>query len=126
MIDEHGNPIGEEYTLALAVEFFLKHCNRRGAVCKNLSTTRAIDDIAAKHGCPVYAAPVGEINVALKMVETNAIIGGEGNGGIMLPDVHIGILHCHFMPLICWVGILSWLLRLPFSILQLRRPRFQY
>ena len=65
-------------------------CNQRGVVVKNLSTSRAVDDAAAKYGCSVVAAAVGEINVANRMVELNAVIGGEGNGGVMLPEIHIG------------------------------------
>jgi len=90
LIDETGKPLGEEYTLALAVEFVLGHCGKRGPVCRNLSSSRANDDIAAKYGCPTYAVPVGEINVANRMVATKAVIGGEGNGGVMLPEIHIG------------------------------------
>eukprot|EP01113_Clastostelium_recurvatum_P012398 TRINITY_DN1643_c0_g1_i1.p1 TRINITY_DN1643_c0_g1~~TRINITY_DN1643_c0_g1_i1.p1 ORF type:complete len:461 (+),score=70.14 TRINITY_DN1643_c0_g1_i1:56-1438(+) len=90
LINEHGEPLGEEYTLAIVVDFLLKHVGKRGPVCKNLSTSRAIDDIARSYGCPVFNTPVGEIHVAKKMVEVNAIIGGEGNGGVMLPDIHIG------------------------------------
>jgi phosphomannomutase len=90
LIDELGSPLGEEYTLAIAVDFILGHVGRRGPVVKNLSTSRVIDDIAAKYGCEVTATPVGEIHVANQMVALNAVIGGEGNGGVMLPDVHIG------------------------------------
>jgi len=90
VIDETGNPLGEEYTLALAVEFILGKCNLRGPVCKNLSTTIAVDDIAAKYNCPLIATAVGEINVAKVMKERGSVIGGEGNGGVMLPDIHIG------------------------------------
>mmetsp|Transcript_29171 Transcript_29171/g.32394 ORF Transcript_29171/g.32394 Transcript_29171/m.32394 type:complete len:458 (+) Transcript_29171:165-1538(+) len=87
-IDEKGVPIGEEYTLAMAVKFFLAH--KKGAVCKNLSSSRAVDDIAKEYGCETFATPVGEIHVAKKMQEIKAVIGGEGNGGVMLPDLHIG------------------------------------
>lgn len=90
LLDERGVPVGEEYTLALAAKFWLGPCAVRGPVCKNLSSSRALDDIARKYGCPVLCAPVGEIHVARKMVECGAVIGGEGNGGVMLPDVHIG------------------------------------
>lgn len=90
LIDETGTPIGEEYTLAIAVEFILGHSQKRGPVCKNLSSSRAVDDIASKYGCQVYSTPVGEIHVAKKMKEVQAVIGGEGNGGVMLPDIHIG------------------------------------
>eukprot|EP01091_Cochliopodium_minus_P013239 TRINITY_DN4215_c0_g4_i1.p1 TRINITY_DN4215_c0_g4~~TRINITY_DN4215_c0_g4_i1.p1 ORF type:complete len:397 (-),score=119.22 TRINITY_DN4215_c0_g4_i1:49-1239(-) len=90
IINEKGEPLGEEYTLALAVHFILGVVGRKGNICKNLSSSRAIDDIAKKYGCNVINTPVGEIHVAKKMQEVNAIIGGEGNGGVMLPDIHIG------------------------------------
>eukprot|EP01095_Lingulamoeba_sp_RSL-Kostka_P007005 TRINITY_DN2215_c1_g2_i1.p1 TRINITY_DN2215_c1_g2~~TRINITY_DN2215_c1_g2_i1.p1 ORF type:complete len:480 (-),score=183.24 TRINITY_DN2215_c1_g2_i1:145-1584(-) len=89
LIDENGKPLNEEYTLALAVDFILG-CGKKGNVCKNLSTSRVIDDICEKYGCECIAAAVGEINVANEMVKSNAIIGGEGNGGVILPDIHIG------------------------------------
>eukprot|EP01112_Ceratiomyxa_fruticulosa_P010442 TRINITY_DN2768_c0_g2_i1.p1 TRINITY_DN2768_c0_g2~~TRINITY_DN2768_c0_g2_i1.p1 ORF type:complete len:460 (-),score=97.33 TRINITY_DN2768_c0_g2_i1:287-1666(-) len=90
VINEKGEPLGEEYTLTIAVNFFLKDVGRRGPVCKNLSTTRAVDDLCNLYKCEVYNTPVGEIQVAKKMIEVKAIIGGEGNGGVMLPDIHIG------------------------------------
>eukprot|EP00696_Hemimastix_kukwesjijk_P018581 gnl/Hemi2/7492_TR2571_c0_g1_i1.p1 gnl/Hemi2/7492_TR2571_c0_g1~~gnl/Hemi2/7492_TR2571_c0_g1_i1.p1 ORF type:complete len:482 (-),score=127.89 gnl/Hemi2/7492_TR2571_c0_g1_i1:74-1519(-) len=91
LIDESGKAIGEEYTLALAVKFILQYTGKRGSICKNLSSSRAVDDVAAAFdGCPVYATPVGEIHVAKKMLSKKAVIGGEGNGGVMLPDCHIG------------------------------------
>ena len=95
LITEKGEPYGEEYTIASAVEFVL---GRRGAqrsgpppkVVVNLSTTRAVDDIARARGAEVIRTPVGEINVAKRMKETGAAIGGEGSGGVILPDVHLG------------------------------------
>jgi len=90
LIDENGVPIGEEYTLAICVYFWLKYSGKRGPVCKNLSSSRAIDDIAKSFECETFATPVGEIHVAKKMIEVGAVIGGEGNGGVMLPDLHIG------------------------------------
>lgn len=87
-INEHGKPIGEEYTLAIVTKFILD--KKLGMVVKNMSTTMALNDIASYYNCQVYEAAVGEINVANKMKEMNAVIGGEGNGGVMLPDVHIG------------------------------------
>jgi len=66
LIDETGTPIGEEYTLALATQFWLGLRSKRGPVVKNLSSSRAIDDIATKFGCTVFATPVGEIHVAKK------------------------------------------------------------
>lgn len=89
-IDETGNPIGEEYTLAMAVEFWLGSCGKRGNIVKNLSSSMANDEIAKKYGCTCHKSAVAEINVAYKMLDVKAIIGGEGNGGVMLPDVHIG------------------------------------
>ncbi|KAJ5068521.1 phosphoglucosamine mutase family protein [Anaeramoeba ignava] len=90
LIDEKGQPLGEEYTLGFAVEFYLGKLGKKGNVCKNLSSSRVVDDIAAKYGSKVFNSAVGEINVAQEMIRTNSIIGGEGNGGVMLPDVHIG------------------------------------
>eukprot|EP01111_Echinosteliopsis_oligospora_P002882 TRINITY_DN1459_c0_g1_i3.p1 TRINITY_DN1459_c0_g1~~TRINITY_DN1459_c0_g1_i3.p1 ORF type:complete len:458 (-),score=158.74 TRINITY_DN1459_c0_g1_i3:31-1404(-) len=90
LIDDLGRPVGEEYTLVMAVQFMLGTVGRRGPVCKNLSSSRAVDVVASKYGCEVYATPVGEIHVAKKMEKEKAVIGGEGNGGVMLPDIHIG------------------------------------
>lgn len=90
LIDENGVPLGEEYTLAIAVDFILGRCNKKGNIVKNLSSSRAIDEIAKKYGCKSFSTPVGELHVAKKMIEVDSVIGGEGNGGVMLPDVHIG------------------------------------
>ena len=81
--------VGEEYTLAIAVDFFLSTV-KKTTVCKNLSSSRAIDDICKKYDCVCVPAAVGEINVANAMIKHNSLIGGEGNGGIMLADCHIG------------------------------------
>lgn len=88
LVSEKGQPLGEEYTLALAVDFMLQH--KKGPVVVNVSTSRAIDDIAAKYDCSVERTAVGEINVAKQMRKIDAVIGGEGNGGVILPDVHLG------------------------------------
>lgn len=88
LVSEKGSPLGEEYTLALAVDFMLRE--RKGKVAANVSTSMVLDDIAAKYGCAVERTRVGEINVAKRMREINAVIGGEGNGGVILPDVHLG------------------------------------
>jgi phosphomannomutase len=94
LITENGEPYGEEYTIASAVRFVLEHeaaaGNRSHTVVVNLSTTRAVDDIAASFGATVVRTPVGEINVARKMRERGAVIGGEGSGGVILPAVHLG------------------------------------
>jgi phosphomannomutase len=90
LIMENGEPFIEENTVALATEHVLKHSSRGQTVAVNLSTTRSIEDIAAKYDAKVVRTAVGEINVAKKMRDTNAIIGGEGSGGVILPSVHMG------------------------------------
>jgi len=85
VVDEQGNFIGEEYTLALAAAFVLRH--RKGKVATNLATSRMIDDVAAAAGCEVVRAPTGEANVAEVMAREGCIFGGEGNGGIIEPLV---------------------------------------
>lgn len=93
IIDENGNAIGEEYSIATVVKYVLSHTEaseRKRPVVINLSTTRAVEDIASEYGTPVIRTPVGEINVAKRMRESNALIGGEGSGGIIHPGVHYG------------------------------------
>lgn len=87
VVDERGTPIGEEYTLALAVDYYLMK-KRRSPVVVNLSTSRVLEDIAQKHKVPLWRTKVGEINVAQAMLTRGAWIGGEGNGGVMVADVH--------------------------------------
>jgi phosphomannomutase len=86
-VDERGIPIGEEYTLALAVDYYLMQ-KGKSPVVVNLSTSKVIEDIARKAGVKLFRSKVGEINVARKMLETGSKIGGEGNGGIIVSDVH--------------------------------------
>jgi phosphomannomutase len=88
IVDEQGHAIGEDYTLALAARVVLKH--RPGTVVTNLSTSRIVDDIATQAGGRVVRAPVGEVNVAVRMRNEQAVVGGEGNGGVILPDLHLG------------------------------------
>ncbi len=88
MIANDGNPLGEEYTLALATKFLLS--KKLGYVVVNLSTSRVIDDIAQYYNVLIFKTKVGEINVAERMREVDAVIGGEGNGGVILPDIHLG------------------------------------
>jgi phosphomannomutase len=88
LIDNEGRPFGEENTIALAIEFILS--KSKGSVVVNLSTTRAIEDIAAKYSSEVFRSPVGEANVVKKMKEVNAVIGGEGSGGVIYPALHYG------------------------------------
>ena len=88
VVDEHGRPLGEELTLALAARYILH--KRKGSVVCNLSTSRVIDDIAAARGAKVFRTKIGEINVVQKLLSARprAVIGGEGNGGVIYPDVH--------------------------------------
>lgn len=88
IVDNNGDPIGEEYTLALAVKLILG--KRLGRVVVNMSTSRASEDIARYYNCLFKRSKVGEINVAEEMVDIGANIGGEGNGGVILPELHIG------------------------------------
>jgi phosphomannomutase len=88
LVSEQGKAVGEDFTLALAAKLVLRH--RRGPVVTNLSTSRLIEDVAREAGVEAVRAPVGEVNVAVKMRETNAAVGGEGNGGVILPEMHLG------------------------------------
>ncbi len=88
LITEDGEPFSEENTITQAVKFVLS--KQSGNVVVNLSTTRAVDDVAKALGGKVFRSPVGEANVVLKMKETNAIIGGEGSGGVIFPALHYG------------------------------------
>jgi phosphomannomutase len=85
LIDESGRYIGEELTLALAVWFRLTR--RKGPVVVNMSTSRLVEDVARRFGCPCHRAAVGEANVVEKMRQVGAVIGGEGNGGVIDPEV---------------------------------------
>jgi phosphomannomutase len=87
LVSDEGRAIGEDYTLALAARLILRH--RPGPVVTNLSTSRLLDDVATAAGVALVRAPVGEINVARRMEAVGATIGGEGNGGVILPDVHL-------------------------------------
>lgn len=88
IICENGEPFGEEYTLVAVSDYVLSHTP--GNTVSNLSSTRALRDVTEKHGATYTAAAVGEVNVVTKMKETNAIIGGEGNGGVIYPASHYG------------------------------------
>ena len=88
LVSDAGRAIGEDFTLALAARLVLRH--RRGPVVTNLSTSLLVEDVARDAGVEAVRAPVGEVNVAVRMRELNAPIGGEGNGGVILPEVHLG------------------------------------
>ncbi len=85
---EDGEMFGEEYTLVAVADYILKH--KKGNTVSNLSSTRALRDVTEKHGAKYSASAVGEVNVVNMMKETKAVIGGEGNGGIILPELHYG------------------------------------
>ena len=87
-MDEKGVLFGEEYTLVACADYVLS--NKKGNTVSNLSSTRALQDITERYGCSYTASSVGEVNVVEAMKETNAIIGGEGNGGVILPELHYG------------------------------------
>lgn len=86
LVSNTGKAIGEDYTLALAAKLVLS--KKPGAVVTNLSTSRILQDVATAAGGRLTLAPVGEINVARAMQKAGAVIGGEGNGGVILPDIH--------------------------------------
>ena len=87
-VSENGEVFGEEYTLVACADYFLK--NKPGITISNLSSSRALKDITESYGCEYFSSAVGEVNVVEKMKEKNAVIGGEGNGGIILPELHYG------------------------------------
>jgi phosphomannomutase len=88
IVSDEGRAIGEDYTLALAAKLVLRH--KRGPVVTNLSTSLLVEDVAREAGVAAIRAPVGEVNVAVRMRDEGAPIGGEGNGGVILPEVHLG------------------------------------
>ncbi len=85
---EDGSMFGEEYTLVAIADYFLS--KRKGNTVSNMSSTKALKEITIKHGGEYFPSAVGEVNVVNKMKATNAVIGGEGNGGIIVPDFHYG------------------------------------
>ncbi len=87
-VNEDGSLFGEEYTLVAISDYVLQH--RPGNTVSNMSSTRALKDVTIKHGGEYFPSAVGEVNVVQKMKAVNAVIGGEGNGGIIVPDLHYG------------------------------------
>jgi len=88
IICEDGEMFGEEYTLVAVADYILQ--NKKGNTVSNLSSTRALRDVTEKHGGTYSASAVGEVNVVAMMKQTQAVIGGEGNGGVIYPDLHYG------------------------------------
>ena len=103
IVDETGNYIGEEFTLAFTSKFVFSQM--KGSAAVNLSTSRMIDDIALQAGCTVLRTPVGEANVANTMVENNCVIGGEGNGGII--DLRVGPTRDSLVGMALVLGLLT-------------------
>lgn len=85
---DDGSLFGEEYTLVAIADYILSH--KKGNTVSNLSSTRALKDVTEKHGGQYFPSAVGEVNVVKKMKEVNAVIGGEGNGGVIVPELHYG------------------------------------
>lgn len=90
LVDETGRAIGEERTLVLAADAYLSMAKKKGPLVANLSSSRALEDVAAKHSVSVFRSKVGEAHVTALMAARKAPIGGEGNGGVILPAVHPG------------------------------------
>ena len=88
IVMENGEMFVEEYTLVSIADYVLSHTP--GSTVSNLSSSRALRDVTERHGCTYSAAAVGEVNVTTKMKETGAVIGGEGNGGVIYPAAHYG------------------------------------
>ena len=88
LVSESGEMFGEEYTLVAVADYILGQ--KKGNTVSNMSSTRALRDVTEKYGCEYHASAVGEVNVVQKMREEKAVIGGEGNGGIIYPELHYG------------------------------------
>lgn len=88
LIQEDGTPFGEEYTLVAVADYILS--NKKGNTVSNMSSSMALRVVTEKHGCVYTSSAVGEVNVVEEMKRTNAVIGGEGNGGIIYPELHYG------------------------------------
>jgi phosphomannomutase len=87
-VNEDGSLFGEEYTLVAVADYILN--KKKGNTVSNMSSTKALKEITLKHGGEYFSSAVGEVNVVKKMKEVHAVIGGEGNGGIIVPDFHYG------------------------------------
>ena len=90
MITDKGEPFSEENTITAVVKYVLRKTSKGKNATVNLSTTRAVDDVAAEFGSKVYRSPVGEINVVKEMMRNKSVIGGEGSGGVIYPELHYG------------------------------------
>ena len=116
---EDGSMFGEEYTLVAVADYVLRH--RKGNTVSNMSSTKSLKEITHKHGGEYFPSAVGEVNVVKKMKDVNAVIGGEGNGGIIVPDFHYG------RDALIGIGLfLSLLAHFKKSIKQLRKTYPDY
>ena len=114
LVNEDGTMFGEEYTLVAVADYILQHT--KGNTCSNLSSSRALSDVTVAHGGSYAASAVGEVNVVTKMKETGAVIGGEGNGGVIYPELHYG------RDALVGVGLfLTYLAELGCSMTELRK-----
>ena len=118
-MDENGEMFGEEYTLVACADYVLS--KKSGNTVSNMSSTRALRDVTEKHGGSYFSSPVGEVNVVTKMKEVDAVIGGEGNGGIIDPQLHYGR-----DSLIGTALFLSLLSGLKFSVSELKKTYPEY
>jgi phosphomannomutase len=119
LIDETGLCVSEEVTLALATKFRLRQ--ERGPVVINMSTSRMVEDVAREHGCPCYRSAVGEANVVASMRDVGAVIGGEGNGGVI--DPRVGLVRDPFVGMAFILSLMAEE-RKPLSQLVLELPRY--
>ena len=119
LIDDRGDYVSEELTQVIAADFLWRR--RSGPYATNLSSSRAIDDVAARYGMPVYRSAVGEINVVKMMQQHGAVLGGEGSGGVILPELHYGR-----DALIGAAMVLQHLAELSISLSEYRRSLPQY
>ncbi len=113
---EDGSMFGEEYTLVAVADYILS--KRKGNTVSNMSSTKSLKEITLKHGAEYFPSAVGEVNVVTKMKEVNAVIGGEGNGGIIVPDFHYGRD--------ALIGIGLFLTHLAHSKLSIKKLRSKY
>lgn len=118
-MDENGEMFGEEYTLVACADYVLS--KKSGNTVSNMSSTRALRDVTEKHGGSYFSSAVGEVNVVTKMKEVDAVIGGEGNGGIIDPQLHYGR-----DSLIGTALFLSLLSGLKFSVSELKKTYPEY
>lgn len=119
LVMENGELFGEEYTLVAVADYVLRETP--GNTVSNLSSTKALRDVTEEAGCVYNASAVGEVNVVTKMKETNAVIGGEGNGGVIYPELHYGR-----DSLVGIALILTYLAKRNISLIDLRKEYTDY